>query len=70
MIINQAIDKSEIGEDTSEFILNHVKMQDKYIGRRSTTPFKNLCGEIPLFEKEARGTEMIGRVTAALFTGA
>ena len=30
VIVNQAIDKSEIGEDSAEFILNRVKMQDHY----------------------------------------
>lgn len=69
VIINQAIDKSEIGEDTSEFILNRVKMQDRY-REESAQSFENVCGEIPLFEKEVRGTEMIGRVTDALFQSA
>jgi arsenite-transporting ATPase len=69
VIINQAIDKSDIGEDTAEFILNRVKMQDRY-REDVNQSFENLCGEIPLFEKEVRGTEMIGRVTDALFPGA
>jgi len=69
VIVNQAIDKSDIGEDTAEFILNRVKMQDRY-REDVNQSFENLCGEIPLFEKEVRGTEMIGRVTDALFPGA
>ena len=69
IIVNQAIDKSDIGEDTAEFILNRVKMQDHY-REEVKSSFENLCGEIPLFEKEVRGTEMIGRVTDALFPGA
>jgi arsenite-transporting ATPase len=69
VIVNQAIDKSEIVEDTSEFILNRVKMQDRY-REEVNQSFENLCGEIPLFEKEVRGTEMIGRVTDALFPAA
>jgi len=69
VIVNQAIDKSDVGEDTSEFILNRVKMQDRY-REEAAQAFENMCGEIPLFEKEVRGTEMIGRVTDALFQSA
>ena len=29
--------------------------------------FKDLRGEVPLFEKEVRGLEMVGRLTDALF---
>ena len=66
VIINQAIDKSQISEDSAEFILNRVKMQDRY-REEANTLFKNVCGEIPLFEKEVRGTEMVSRVTESLF---
>ena len=66
VIINQVIDKSEVGEDTAEFILNRVKMQDRY-KEEANRLFKNVCGEIPLFEKEVKGLDMIGRVTETLF---
>ena len=66
MVINQAIDKSQIGEDSAEFIKNRVKMQDRY-REEAIDFFKNICGEIPLFENEVRGIEMVGRVTDSLF---
>jgi len=66
VIVNQAIDKSEIGDDSAEFILNRVKMQDHY-REEANTYFKNLRGEIPLFEKEVRGLDMVARVTDTLF---
>ena len=69
VIVNQAIDKSEIGEDSVEFILNRVKMQDHY-REEVNKYFKDLRGEIPLFEKEVRGMEMVAKLSDALFSGA
>ncbi len=66
VIINQAIDKSEIGEDTAAFILNRVKMQDRYREEVLQT-FENIRGEIPLFENEVRGLEMVSRLSQSLF---
>jgi arsenite-transporting ATPase len=66
VIVNQAIDKSQIGEDSAEFILNRVKMQDRY-REEATRLFKDLRGEVPLFEKEVRGLDMVGKLTDALF---
>jgi len=66
VIVNQAIDKSQIEEDSAEFIVNRVKMQDRYREEVNQT-FKDLRGEVPLFEKEVRGLEMVGRLTDALF---
>ena len=69
VIVNQAIDKSDIGKDSAEFIVNRVKMQDRYREEVKQT-FKDLRGEIPLFEKEVRGLEMVGRLSDALFPNA
>ena len=67
VVVNQAVDRSEIGEDTAEFILNRVKMQDRYREEVYQT-FENVRGEIPLFEKEVRGLEMVARLKDALFS--
>lgn len=69
VIVNQAIDKSEIGKDSAEFILNRVKMQDHY-REEVDTYFDNLLGEVPLFEEEVRGLQMVSRVTDNLFAAA
>jgi len=69
VVVNQAIDKSEIGEDSAEFILNRVKMQNRYREEVYQT-FKNVRGEIPLFEKEVRGMEMVAKLSDALFQAA
>ena len=69
VIVNQAIDKSEVGDDAAEFILNRVKMQDRYREEVSQS-FERVLAEIPLFEKEVRGLEMVGKLSEALFKSA
>ena len=66
VVVNQAIDKSEVGDDAAEFIVNRIKMQDRYRGEVEEY-FENVRAEIPLFEKEVRGTEMVAKLSEALF---
>jgi len=66
VIINQAIDKSEIEENTAEFILNRVRMQDRY-REEVHQIFSNVRGEIPLFENEIRGIDGVAKLTSSLF---
>jgi len=67
VIVNEAIDRSQVGKDSAAFVLNRVKMQAKY-RKEVLQSFKNVCGEIPLFENEVRGLDMVKRVTQALFS--
>ncbi|MBN1103146.1 MAG: ArsA family ATPase [Deltaproteobacteria bacterium] len=69
VIVNQAIDKSEVCEDTAEFICNRVSMQDRY-REEVQRSFENVRAEVPLFEKEVRGFDMVARLTDALFPSA
>lgn len=69
VIVNQAIDKSEVGENTAEFIRNRVSMQDRY-REEVHQSFENVRGEIPLFEKEVRGLEMVRKLSDSLFAAA
>jgi arsenite-transporting ATPase len=69
VIVNQAIDKSEVGENTAEFIRNRVSMQDRY-REEVYQSFEKLRGEIPLFEKEVRGLDMVRRLKESLFAAA
>jgi len=66
VVINQAIDKSQVEEDSAVFIKNRVKMQDRY-REEAAQLFQNIRGEIPLFEEEVRGVAMVGKVTESLF---
>jgi len=68
VIINEAIDKTDVGDDSAEFVRNRVKMQDRY-REEVYKGFENVRGEIPLFEKEVRGMEMVGKLSEALFPG-
>lgn len=69
VIVNQAIDKSEVGAETAEFIRNRVSMQDRY--REDVyQSFEKVRGEIPLFEKEVRGLDMVRKLKDSLFVPA
>ncbi|MBU2497410.1 MAG: ArsA family ATPase [Proteobacteria bacterium] len=68
VVVNQAIDKSEVGEETAEFVRNRVSMQDRY-REEVYQSFEKVRGEIPLFEKEVRGLDMVRKLKDALFTG-
>jgi arsenite-transporting ATPase len=69
VVVNQAIDKSDLGEDAAEFVRNRIKMQDRY-REEVNESFDNVRGEIPLFDKEVRGIEMVGRLSESLFSSA
>jgi len=66
VIINQVIDKSQVDEDSAEFIRNRVGMQDQY-KKDVYDLFEDIRGEIPLFENEVRGMERVNRLSQALF---
>jgi arsenite-transporting ATPase len=66
VIINEAIDKSDVGVDSAEFVRNRIKMQDRY-REEVYKGFENVRGELPLFENEVRGMDMVGKLSEALF---
>jgi arsenite-transporting ATPase len=66
VIVNQAIDKSEVGDDAAEFVINRIRMQDRY-REEVKDSFENVRAEIPLFEREVRGVEMVAKLSEALF---
>jgi arsenite-transporting ATPase len=66
VIINEAIDKSDVGDDSAEFVRNRIKMQDRY-REEVYKGFENVRGELPLFENEVRGMDMVGKLSEALF---
>ena len=66
VVVNEVIDKSEVDENTAEFVRNRIAMQEK-CRNDVVESFDNCCGEIPLFEREVKGLPMITRVTEALF---
>jgi arsenite-transporting ATPase len=67
VVVNEVIDKSEVDENTAEFIRNRIAMQERY-RKEVVNSFDNVCGEVPLFEREVKGLPMIKRVADALFS--
>jgi arsenite/tail-anchored protein-transporting ATPase len=66
VIINQVIDKSDVGDTSADFIRNRVSMQDRY-KKDVYELFEDVRGEIPLFENEVRGMDMVSKLSASLF---
>jgi arsenite/tail-anchored protein-transporting ATPase len=66
VIVNQVIDKSEVDDQSADFIRNRVRMQDQY-KKEVYDLFDNVRGEIPLFENEVRGMERVSRLSQTLF---
>ena len=68
VIINEVIDKSDVGDDSAEFVRNRIRMQDRY-REEVYNGFENVRGELPLFENEVRGIDMVSKLSDALFSG-
>ena len=68
VIINEVIDKSDVGDDSAEFVRNRIRMQDRY-REEVYNGFENVRGELPLFENEVRGIDMVSKLSDALFPG-
>jgi len=66
VIINEVIDKSDVGDDSAEFVRNRIRMQDRY-REEVYKGFENVRGELPLFENEVRGIDMVSKLSEALF---
>jgi len=66
VIVNQVIDKSDVGDTSADFIRNRVSMQDRY-KKDVYDLFEDVRGEIPLFENEVRGMDMVSKLSASLF---
>ncbi|MDQ7781650.1 MAG: ArsA family ATPase [Desulfomonilaceae bacterium] len=68
VVVNQVIDDSQLDENTTQFVLNRVQMQKKYL-EEAQQSFERILGMVPLMEKEVRGVPMIARVASNLFPG-
>ena len=69
VIVNQVIDTSEVKKDSAEFVRNRVRMQERY-REEVYQLFEDVRAEIPLFEKEVRGMDMVATLSQALFPAA
>lgn len=67
VIVNQVIDKEKVGESEVEFVQNRIRMQERY-RKELQDSIGNVLSEIPLFEKEIRGLDMVKRVSEEMFS--
>lgn len=68
VIVNMLLDKEALGEDSPEFVLNRVRMQEEYMN----TIWEKFDGEvralIPLFDHELRGIPMLREAARKLMS--
>ncbi len=67
VVVNMLIDKTNIGEDTAEFVKNRIQMQSEYMRQIEDVFYGMVRGVVPLFDNEVRGVKMLGRMTDVLF---
>ncbi|MBL7163621.1 MAG: ArsA family ATPase [Anaerolineales bacterium] len=66
VVVNMLIDKESVGENTPDFVINRIAMQDNYM-EEIWHSFPDTRAIIPLFETEVRGVEMLQRTANHLF---
>lgn len=68
VIVNMLLDKEALGQDSPEFVLNRVRMQEEYMN----TIWEKFDGEvralIPLFDHELRGIPMLREAARKLMS--
>ena len=66
VIVNMLLDKEALGQDSPQFVLNRVRMQEEYL----KTIWQRFNGSvralIPLFDQEVRGLAMLGKAAKRL----
>jgi hypothetical protein len=67
VVVNLLIDKKGVREDSPDFVLNRIAMQDSYM-EEIWRSFPNVRAIVPLFEKEVRGVDMLRRTAEHLFS--
>jgi arsenite/tail-anchored protein-transporting ATPase len=67
VIVNMLLDRSALGKDVPEFVLNRMQMQDEHM----KTVWEKFDGQVravlPLFDQEVRGVPMLREAAQALF---
>jgi arsenite-transporting ATPase len=66
VIVNMLIDRASLREDTPEFVINRVAMQDEYM-KEIWSSFPDVRATLPLLETEVRGVPMLDRMVEILF---
>lgn len=67
VIVNMLIDKSQVKDDSPEFVRNRVAMQDRYMDDIWQKFDGMVRAKAPLYETEVRGVASLARMGEALF---
>jgi arsenite-transporting ATPase len=67
VIVNMVMDRTALGTDLPEFVLNRMRMQDDHMETIREKFDGRVRAVVPLFDEEVRGSAMLGRAAAALF---
>ena len=67
VIVNMVMDRTALGTDLPEFVLNRMRMQDDHMETIREKFDGRVRAVVPLFDEEVRGSTMLGRAAASLF---
>jgi len=67
VIVNMVMDRTALGTDLPEFVLNRMRMQDDHMETIREKFDGRVRAVVPLFDEEVRGSAMLGRAAASLF---
>lgn len=67
VVVNGLIEKETLTEDTPEFVLNRVKMQEEYMEKIWEVFGQRVRSIVPLFETEVQGPAMLKKTGEYLF---
>ena len=68
VVVNGLIQKSQVGKDTAEFVLNRIQMQEEHMAEIWKIFGDRVRAIVPLFETEVKGAKMLNRTIEYLFT--
>jgi arsenite-transporting ATPase len=68
-IVNRVIPPELAQQDIPAYLRNRIEMQERYLGKIDETFRNEVLAQVPEFERDITGLEMIGKVADALFGG-
>jgi arsenite-transporting ATPase len=67
VVVNMVIEEQAVAKNAPEFVLNRVRMQERYMEQIERTFNGSVRAIVPLFEREVCGVEMLERTAGHLF---
>lgn len=67
VLVNELIQKENIGDNVAEFVKNRIAMQEGYMREIETSFAGMVRGIVPLFNTEIRGVQMLDKAAEVLF---